>query len=306
MEDVHVLAKRWTSSAKISIVPPAAAREVILEKASALFIEEDLVLAFLDPPLKVIDELAVHLSSLGERVGLIFYSTLDDFALPSSLEAEKVNMEKEKQERVRAKVLAAMRMEGKKMSDRAFSLLKERVRDEALLDVEMAKLIGYVGDKKVIEAKDVAAVITEVQEGDFIILSEALARKDRKQIMSILDTLLSQGLDLLAVHGFMTRHIGLLLQARDAGEFLDASLNYNQFRTRFGGLRDAIGGTPAEKRNFLAFQKPYYAYNLCKTGSRFTDEVLLSFLEMLTQFDRMVKRGTKHDRVNFEMGLLKL
>ncbi len=305
MEDVHVLAKRWSESPKIAIVSAAATREVILEKASALFIEEDLVLAFLDPPPKVVSELASHVNSLGERVGLIFYSTSDDLGFPSSLQAERVNMEKEKRERVRSKVLAAMRMGGKKMSDRAFSLLKERVRDEALLDTELGKLINYVGDKKVIEAKDVAAVVTEVQEGDFIVLSEALARKDRKQIMLILDALLSQGLDLLAVHGFMTRHIGLLLQARDAEEFLGASSDFRQFSKEFGRLKGIIDSPPMEKRNFLAFQKPYYAYNLCKTGRRLTDDMLLSFLDMLTQFDRMVKKGTKHDRANFELGLLK-
>jgi DNA polymerase III delta subunit len=306
MEDVHILGKRWSENPRITIVPGPATKTVILEKASALFTEEEQVLAFLDPPPNVIKDLAAHLVLLKERVGLVIYSTSDDFDLPPSLDAERVNMEKEKQERVKSKVLAAVRVDGKKMTDKAYALLKERVKDEAILDTELAKLISYVGDKTVIEVRDVAAVTTEGQEGDFITLSEAMARKDKKQVMLILDTLLSQGLNILAVHGFMTRHIGLLLQARDAEEFLGASSDFRQFSKEFGGLKKEMDETPAEKRNFLAYQKPYYAYNLCKTGRRFTDDVLLSFLTMLTQFDRMVKTGTKYDRVNFELGLLKI
>jgi hypothetical protein len=304
LEDVHLLSKNWTEGAHIVVVPGTAIKQTVLEKASALFIEENLVLALLDPPAKIIEELAIPLNVLKDRVGIIIYSTSPDFTLSPSLEVERVNMEKEKQERVKGKVLAAVRLDGKKMTDKAYALLKERVRDEALLDQELAKLIDYVGDKKLIEVKDVAAVVTDIREEDFITLSEAMARKDRKQIMVILDTLLSQGMNLLAIHGFMSRHIGLLLQARDADEFFTAAPDFRQFSKGFAKLKEALDTAPAEKRNFLAYQKPYYAFNLCKTGHKFTDETLRSFLAVLTQFDRMVKKGTKHDRINFEVGLL--
>jgi DNA polymerase III delta subunit len=304
LEDVHLLARNWSDNARIVLVAGAAVKETILEKASALFVEENLVLAMLDPSASVIGELTTPLNVIKERIGIIIYSTSPDFNLPSALDAERVNMEKEKQARVKGKVLAAVRLEGKKMTDKAYALLKERIRDEAFLDQELAKLIAYVGDKKLIEVKDVGAVVTEIHEENFISLSEAMARKDRKQIVSILDTLLSQGMNLLAVHGFMTRHIGLLLQARDAEEFFAEAPEFRQFSKEFTGLKNVLDAVPAEKRNFLAYQKPYYAFNLCKTGLKFTDETLLSFFTMLTQFDRMVKKGTKHDRVNLEVGLL--
>jgi DNA polymerase III delta subunit len=305
MEDVHLLARRWSENARVLMVSGPSAKQVILEKASALFMEQDLVLSLLDPLPKLLKELAEPLNILKERVGIIIYSTSTDLDLPPSLDAERVNMETEKQGRIKAKVLAAVRADGKKMTDKAYALLGERVKDEALLDGELSKLISYVGDKVVIDAKDVAAVVTELHEEDLIGLSEAIARKDRKQIMLILDTLLSQGMNVLAIHGFMTRHISLLLQARDAEEFLGAASDFRQFSRGFGGLKEQIP-PPEEKRNFLAYQKPYYAFNLCKTGRKFTDEVLLSLLTMLTGFDRMVKKGTKHDRINLEAGLLKI
>jgi DNA polymerase III delta subunit len=304
VEDVHLLSKKWSENARIVFVSGSSVREAILEKASALFVEENLVLVLADPSPDVVNELVTTLSLLAERTGIIIYSTVSNFALPSSLDAERVNMETEKQQRIKGKVLAAVRADGKKMTDKAYGLLKERVKDEALLDQELAKLISYVGDKKVIEAKDVVAVVTELDEEDFINLSEAIARKDRKRIITILDILLAQGTNLLAIHSFMARQIGLLLQARDAGDLLAAAPEFRGFSKGFGKLKEALDATPSERRNFLAYQKPYYAYNLSKTSQKFTDVTLLSLLTMLSRFDRMVKKGTRYDRVNFELGLL--
>jgi DNA polymerase III delta subunit len=291
-------------NARVLVVPGPAARETILEKASALFVEENLVLVLLDPSPGIISETVTTLNLLKERMGIIIYSTASGFDLPPSLDGERINMETEKQERVKRKVLAAVRADGKKMTDKAYGLLKERVKDEALLQQELAKLIGYVGDKKIIEVKDVAAIVTEVSEEDFIKLSEAIARKDRKRIIAILDILLSQGTNLLAIHSFMARQIGLLLQARDAQGLLAAAPEFHGFSKGFGKLKEMLDATPSERRNFLAYQKPYYAYNLSKTSQKFTDVTLLSLLTMLSRFDRMVKKGTKYDRVNFEVGLL--
>ncbi len=218
--------------------------------------------------------------------------------------AVRIAVEQEKEKRFKEKVLAAVRADGKKMTDKAYALLKERIRDESLLEGELAKLIGYVGDRTVVETKDVAAVITEMHEEDFITLSEAIARKDKKQIMSILETLLSQGLNLLAIHSFMSRHIGLLLQARDAEEFFAGASDFRSFSKGFGGLKTSLDSVPLDKRHYLAYQKPFYAFNLSKTSRKFPEETLISFLSMLADFDYKVKKGTRYDRTNFEAGLL--
>lgn len=288
------------------VIQGPAAKGVVVEKASSLFVEEDLVLVVLDPPRALLNEIATTLNVLKERAGVIIYSTLPELDLPPSLDAVRITVEKEKEKRIKDKVLAAVRADGKKMTDKAYALLKERIRDEALLAQELAKLINYVGDKKLIEVKDVAAIVTEVREEDFIRLSEAMARKDKKQIIAILETLLSQGLSLLAVHGFMTRHTGLLLQARDAEEFFKGAPEFRLFSKGFGRLREDLDPAPVEKRNYLAFQKPFYAYNLCKTSQKFSEETLLAFIEMLARFDRRIKKGTRHDRTNFEAELLEV
>ena len=306
-EDVNLLALRWSREPRIVTLTGPAIRQAVTEKASALFIEEGLVLALLDPSKEVIRQIEAGLRVLKERAGVIIYSTSDDPGLPPSLGAVRVDLEQEREKRIKERVRAAVRADGKKMSDKAFALLKERIRDEALMEGELAKLISYVGDKEVIEAKDVAAVVTEeLHEEDLIALSDAMARRNKKEILAILETLLGQGMNILAIHGFMTRYMGLLLQAKDREGLFSGVPDFRAFSKAFGKLKEDLDGVPLEKRHFLAFQKPFYAYNLFRASRKYTREDLLSFLDMLARFDAKVKKGTRHDRTSFEAGLLEV
>jgi len=304
MEDVHLLSRDWGEGPRIVTVTGAAIREAVVEKASALFLEPALVLVLVDPAKEVIQGLVGPLAVLKERAHVIIYFTTPGFDVPAELGAVRIAVEKEKEKRFKERVLAIVRAEGKKMTDKAYALLKDRVRDEALLGGELAKLVAYVGSKGLIDAKDVAAIVTEMHEEDFITLSDAMARRDKKEIMTIVETLLSQGMNLLAIHGFMTRHVRLLLQARDAADFFNRASDFRAFSKDFGKLKEDLDPLPSEKRNYLAFQKPYYAYNLCKSGRRMNEGTLLSLLEMLAGLDYKVKKGTRLDRTNFEAGLL--
>jgi hypothetical protein len=306
-EDVNLLASRWSREPRIVTLTGPAIRPAVTEKASALFIEENLVLALLDPSKEVIRQVEASLLAVSARAGVIIYSTSDDPGLPPSLGAVRIDLEQEREKRIKERVLAAVRADGKKMSDKAFALFKERIRDEALMEGELAKLISYVGEKGVIEAKDVAAVVTEEQhEQDLIALSDAMARRNKKEMLGILETLLGQGMNILAVHGFMTRYMGLLLQAKDREGLFVGMPDFRSFSKAFGQLKEDLDAGPLEKRHFLAFQKPFYAYNLFRASRKYTREDLLAFLDMLAHFDAKVKKGTRHDRTSFEAGLLEV
>jgi DNA polymerase III delta subunit len=302
--DVSLLAKRWSENPRVVAVTGPAIKETVAQKASALFAEEDLVLALLDPPREVIDQIETSLTMLKEKVGVIIYSTSADLDVPASLGAVRVALDREREKRIKKRVLATVRAEGKKMTDRAFTLLKERVLDEAFLEEELAKLISYVGEKGLIEVRDVAAVVTEVHEEDFIALSEAIARRNKKEVISVLETLLSQGMNILAIHGFLARHLRLLLQAKDGEGFFKGVPDFRLFSKAFGTLKEDLEPRPLDKRHYVAFQKPFYAYNLHKTSQKLSREGLLAFFDMLARFDGKVKKGTRHDRTTFEAGLL--
>jgi DNA polymerase III delta subunit len=304
LADISLLGRRWSENPRVVAVTGAAIKETVAQKASALFAEEDLVLALLDPAREVIDQIETSLNVLKEKVGVIIYSTSADLDVPSSLGAVRVSLDQEREKRIRERVLSMVRAEGKKMTDKAFTLLKERVRDEACLEEELAKLISYVGEKQLVEVRDVAAIVTEVHEEDFIALSEAIARRNKKEIIAILETLLSQGMNILAIHSFLTRHLGLLLQAKDGEGFFRGVSDFRLFSKAFGKLKEDLDPRPLDKRHYVAFQKPFYAYNLHKTSQKMSREGLLAFFDMLARFDGKVKKGTRHDRTTFEAGLL--
>lgn len=304
VEDVHFLARQWTKNPKIIMVGGTRAKEMLIERTSALFVDESAVLVLSDPSRKFIDEVKGLLEMLKEKMNVIVYATSPDFDLPAALGAVKITMEKEKEKRIREKVRSAMKADGKKMTEKALALLQERVRDEALLEEELSKLMNYTVDKKVIDVKDVAAVVTEVREEDFITLADALARRNRKDVLTILETLLSQGMNILVIQSFMARHVRLLLQAKDAEEVLSSDADYRSFAKSFGSLKEMLDFTPEETKHYLAYQKPFYAYRLSKTSRKFSKETLISFIEMLAAFDLAVKRGTRHERNRLETGLL--
>lgn len=304
LEDVHFLARRWSDNPRIVAVAGPAIRDAVAEKASALFIEENLVLALLDPSEEVLGQVGTALETLKDRAGVVIYATTPGISPPSSLDVTRVSLEQEKEKRFRERVLAAVRADKKKMTDKAFDLLKERIGDEALLGGELAKLISYVGDREVIGVKDVAAVVTEMAEEDFIALSEAIARKNSKEVVAILEALLFQGMEELAIHGFLTRRIRLLLQARDRQGSLAFDADFRTFSKFFGKFKEDLDPAPLEKRNYLAFQKPFHAFNLTKASREYGREDLLSLFDMLARLDSRIKRGTKHVRMHLEAGLL--
>lgn len=304
VEDVHFLARQSTENPKIVMIAGPRAKEMLMERTSGLFVDESVVLVLADPSRKFIDDVEGVLEILKKKMNIIIYTTSPDLSLPAGLGAVRVTMEKEKEKRIREKVRAAMRADGKKMTEKALALLQERLRDEALLDEELSKLMSYTVDKKVIDAKDVEAVITEVREEDFITLADAIARRNRKDVLAILETLLSQGMNILVVQAFMARHIRLLLQAKDSEKLLNSDADYRVFAKSFGGLKERFDLTPEETKHYLAYQKPFYAYKLSKTSRKFSEKTLISFVEMLAAFDLYVKRGARHERTRFETGLL--
>jgi DNA polymerase III delta subunit len=304
MEDIHLLAAKAISNPRVLVLSGQGTKETVIETASALFIDEGVVIALVDPPEKLIKEIEKSLSILIERVSVIVYSTSPEYVLPSTLPSTRVALQQEKEKRLKDRVLAAVKIEGKKMTDKAFALLRERVSDEVMLGEELKKLVNYVGDKAVIEAKDVAAVVTDFSEEDFISLGDAMARRDKKQLLEIVEALLSQGTNILAIHAFMARHTRLLLQAKDGESAAHSGSDFRVFSKGFPNLKESLVFPPSEKKHYLAYQKPFYAYNLCKASEKLTRKTLLSFFDRLVEFDLLTKKGTKHDRANFEAGLL--
>jgi len=302
-EDVQILARQVTENPRVVAATGPAIKDLVVEKASSLFLDESLVLVLHDPQAGLLDELAPQLRMLTERLRVIIYCSEPREDLADLLGLKPFVPEQDKEKRVRQRVLAILRPLGKKMTDKAYTLLKDRVREEAVLELELAKLVAYVGEKPTIELKDVTVVVTETHEETFFSLFDALGKKDKKTAIAILEDLMSQGVHLLAIHGYLVRQLRLLLQAHDAGKQIGTRIDYKQFSKAFPTLKEGLP-SDIERKHYLAYQKPYFAFNLLKTGGRFSRKELVALFDALVRFDETVKTGTRFERVHIESALL--
>jgi DNA polymerase III delta subunit len=247
-----------------------------------------------------------HLLTLKEKAFVIIYYTAAPSDVPAFLGKAPVQLEQDRDKRLRDRVLAFTRARGKKMTDKAFAALSQRVKDESLLESELNKVLDHAGNKEAIEQKDVTAVVTQTHEGTLITLFDAIAQKDRKQVVNVLENLLAQGLHILAIQNFLVRQVRLLLQAKDMEDLLTSEMSYKMFSKTFPSLKESLDFKPLEKKHYFPYQKPYYAYNLSKTSAKFSRKELVSMLGRLAELDTLIKTGTKYDKVRLQTALLEV
>ncbi len=306
VEDISVLARKWLENPKIVALTGPTMKAGIVEKASALFIDTNIVLALLDPDRGLLEVLKDQLLILKEKINVAVYYTSAKPDVPAFLGSAPVHMEQDREMRMRERVLSSTRGRRKKMTDKAFALFKERIKDESLLEPELGKLLDYVGDKETIELRDVAAVVTQTHEETLITLFDAMAQRNHKELIGILENLLGQGVHILAIQSYLVRQIRLLLQAKDMEDLLTTEMDYKMFSKTFTALKESLDFAPKERKHYFPYQKPYYAFKLSKTSMKFSKKELISFLGMLAHLDVLIKTGTRYDRLRLETGLLEV
>jgi DNA polymerase III delta subunit len=308
LEDVHVIAKQLISDPEIVIASGKEKdmRNIIIEKASNLFINENLVLVVVDPGGALIDELKGQLQALKEKISVVIFTTSASDKISEHIDGKIIVLEQDKEKRLKGKVRSFLQGHTKKMTDKAFDLLMERIKDESILESELTKLVAFVGEKNTIESKDIRTIVGETHEDSLMALFEAFQKFDKKEMLAIFENLIDNGQYILAIHSYLVNQIRLLLQTKDMEKMVREGVEYPVFAKVFKKWKEDLDLQSSEKRRYLPYQHPYYAYKLSKVGHNISQKDLLAFFEMLTTFDAQVKRGTKYDRVRMEYGLLKV
>lgn len=310
--DIQALGKQWNPGAQVIVASGKDLRPTIIEKASALFLDDNIVLVLVDPDKNVFHELMPQLDLLRERIHVVIYTTS---ALPEHLKNITANvsvLEKDKEARMKRSVLTFLKRYEKKMTDKAFRALVDRIKDESILESELMKLVNYVGEKSSIDSKDIQAVITEMHEENLITLFEAVAKMDKEEVLKIFENLLINGVHILAIHSYLVRQIRLLLQAKDMEELYRANPDYGTFAKTFGAWKEGLDIKTKEKKHYFHYQKPFYAYKLSKASRRIPRQTLVSFFNNLTFADVRIKSvsgskmkgGISSDQIHLERDLL--
>ena len=303
-EDVHVFLQKVVNNVQILFVAKKDIRNTVIEKSSSLFVGQDFVLVLVDPDKELLEGLKDQLQALQERMPIILYLTAPPVDSQDLISGPTVMMEKEREKRVKDRVLALIKKYDKAMTDKAFKLFREKIKDESVLESELMKLINYVGERKEIKSGDVASIVTETHEDNLLNFFDSIA--DKKEMLNVFENLLLNGLNILAIQGFLVKQTRLMLQAMDMEEVFRTSHEYPAFSRSFNKWKEDIEMTPIEKKLYLPYQKAFYAYKLSQASRKFKKKELLFFFDMLLSFDAKVKSGTKHDRIYLEQGLLEI
>jgi DNA polymerase-3 subunit delta len=189
---------------------------------------------------------------------------------------------------------------GKRVDRGGEAALAERVGEDArVLASEVQKLCAFVGDRKVIGAADVEAVVTRVASDPFFALGNAVEGHDLPEALAVLDRSIADGASPFMLLGALAGTVRRLVAERErgrrvAGDRRIATLNEWQALV--------LPTIPADE---LGAKKPYGFWMKYQAATRFRREELLAALSDLAQADLAMKSG-QDGRIRIERVLFGL
>jgi len=189
---------------------------------------------------------------------------------------------------------------GKKVDRGGEARLAELVGDDArVLASEVAKLAAYVGDRKVIGAKDVDEIVTRVAEDPFYALGNAVEARDLEDALGVMGRAIQDGASPFLLLGSLAGTVRRLVAE---GE-----------RTRKAAGERRIGSfaewqqkvLPAIPEDELGDRKPYGFWMKYQASTRFGRGELLDALAGLADADVAMKTG-QDGRIRLERVLVGL
>jgi len=180
--------------------------------------------------------------------------------------------------------------EGGTIHPQAEALLLERVGAEVfLLEMEIQKLLSYLGDRKQILPKDISEVVGAGREEPLYELTAFLGDRNPEQGLRVLRQLWQQGYNPLqiltgiinAFRRFLVAH-ELLQRASDLPQ--QSWRDFSAFSAR---VMPRLKQAPLPEH--LSKTHPYVLFNTLKAANNFTREELLTALKALHETDRLLK-----------------
>lgn len=175
-----------------------------------------------------------------------------------------------------------------KKADKAISvsqieLLLERVgTDMELLSNELDKLIGYVGERKIIEAEDIQMISSGLTISKIFDMIDAVAAKEKERALALYDDLLANKEAPMSILYLFSRHINILLQMK---ECFNEGLNRNELAKKCG-------------------VPPFTVAKYSKQAGLFKRKELLKMLENRTEYEEKFKTGKISEQLSVELFLI--
>jgi DNA polymerase-3 subunit delta len=200
------------------------------------------------------------------------------------------NKKGEQLETLRTYLRNRLSQEGKTIQAQAESLLLGRIDPEVyLLEMEIQKLLAYLGERKQILSKDVSELVAGNREEPLYELTTVLGEQNLEEGLRKLKHLWEQGFNPLQILAGITNAMRRLLMAK---ELLDrVSEAPGRVWQDFGAFSAQI--LPRLKEaplpEILSKTHPFVLFQTLKTSRKFSSSQLISALQILHEADRRIK-----------------
>jgi len=225
-----------------------------------------------------------------------FFKTLDKIGTVETLSGWADD--KDWANRAEIEARSAIRARQKEIAEEALAELVNRIGpNPRLLDSEIEKLCLFAGNRKQIEAGDVAAVCMRNKTARAFALGDALGDRDLPRLLRRLDEELwelkfnSQKSEIGLLYGLISKVRAMLLLKEMLREgWIKPEMDYNRFKAQLE--RVPAEKLPADRRfNPLALN-PYVLYKALPHAKKYSQDELVSAMDLLLRCNqRLVSSG---------------
>ena len=150
---------------------------------------------------------------------------------------------------------------------------------------ELEKLVAWAGDRKVIRAEDVDALVVRTAEDPFFALGNAVESRDAAEALAVLRRSLADGSNGAMLLGSLAGTIRRLVVERERGRLAAPGRRIASFQEWQALVLPSIDAEELGKR------KPYGFWMKYQAAMRFGREELLEALPALAEADHAMKTG---------------
>jgi len=239
-----------------------------------------------------------------------FFKTLDKIGSVETLSGWADD--KDWANRAEIEARSAIRARQKEITEEALAELVNRVGpNPRLLDSEIEKLCLYVGNRKQIEAGDVAAVCTRNKTARAFALGDALGDRDLPRLLRRLDEELwelkfdPRKSEIGLLYGLISKVRAMLLLKEMMREgWLQPEMDYNRFKAQLE--RVPADKLPADRRfNPLALN-PYVLYKALPHAKKYSQDELVRAMDVLLRCNRRLVSSGLDEALVLQQALVQI
>ncbi|MGA9451702.1 MAG: DNA polymerase III subunit delta [Verrucomicrobiia bacterium] len=239
-----------------------------------------------------------------------FFKTLDKIGTVETLSGWADD--KDWANRAEIEARSAIRTRQKEIAEEALAELINRIGpNPRLLDGEIEKLCLFVGNRKQIEAGDVAAICTRNKTARAFALGDALGDRDLPRMLSGLDEELwelkfdPRKSEIGLLYGLISKvRAMLLLKEMLRAGWIKPEADYNRFKAQLE--RVPAEKLPADKRFNPLSLNPYVLYKALPHAKKYSEDELVRAMDLLLRCNQQLVSSGLDEALVLQQALVQI